>query len=120
MSENLVGKIAVKDLEIRVKKGLYPSELKLENHFKVSAEVRYDPNKLSKGYFLDYEKLADIIQKHMYSNEHLLENIAEQILSTIKSEWPMFKSAQVTIEKLNPSFLYLSIAAVVVEMRIEA
>ena len=119
MSENLVGKIAVKDLELFLIKGLYPSERSLENHFKVSAEVLYDPKQLSKGEFLDYERLAEIIHEQMHSNEHLLENIAGQILSSIKSEWPMFKSAHIKIEKLDPAFRSLSISAVVVEMSIE-
>jgi dihydroneopterin aldolase len=116
MSENLVGKIAVNALQLHIKKGLYASERQIENHFSVSAEVEYDPKSLQNGTYLDYERLAELLSTEMHKDIQLLEQVAQNCLSAIKSEWPFAKGAKVIIEKLNPAFNGLKLASVKVEI----
>jgi dihydroneopterin aldolase len=112
------GVIKVEDFEFHIAKGWHAVEHKVENHFKVSAEVVYDRDLLMQGTFMDYEDLANILRKHMISDTHLLETIAEQILEEIRQKWPFLQSANVIIRKLNPAFSNMKIGAVVVEVSI--
>ncbi len=112
------GIIKVEDFEFHIAKGWHEAEHKVENHFKVSAEVVYEREKLPAGSFLDYEDLAAILKRHMISDTHLLETIAEQILEDIARQWPYIKSARVVIRKLTPAFTHMKIGAVVVERQV--
>ena len=53
MSSHNKGKIGVKNIEFHLRKGLYPSELLVENHFRVSADVCYDVNEIKKDTYLE-------------------------------------------------------------------
>ncbi len=108
--------IAVRNLEIHVKKGLYPSEALVENRFLLSARVSYNPELMSKGDYLNYERLAEILREQMLSDTSLLELVAEHILDHILNEWPQAEQADVRIEKLNPPFSKHKLESVVVEM----
>ncbi len=118
MVQTKTGVIKVEDFEFYIAKGWHKVEHKVENHFKVSAEVIYEKEKLPHGTFLDYEDLVAILKGHMISDVHLLETIAESMLLDIKDKWPFIQSARVVIRKLNPAFSNLKIGAVVVEMSI--
>ena len=116
MVQAQTGVIKVEDFEFYIAKGWHQVEHKVENHFKVSAEVVYERGKLPQGTFLDYEDLVAILKGHMISDVHLLETIAESILQDIGKKWPFIHSSRVVIRKLNPAFAQMRIAAVVVEM----
>lgn len=108
--------IAVRNLEIHVKKGLYPSEALVENRFLLSAKVCYNPDAIAKGEYLNYERLAEILKEEMHSDTSLLELLAEQILDRILKEWPEGELADIRIEKLHPPFKNYNLEAVIVEM----
>lgn len=117
MSSHLKGKIAVKNMDFFLKKGLYPAELLVETRFKVSAEVVYHVNEIKKDSYLNYERLAEMIQIEMHSDINLLEAIAENCLKNILKEWPFAISASIVIEKCHPAFAHLNMEAVLVEMQ---
>jgi dihydroneopterin aldolase len=116
MSSHTKGKIAVKNLEFHLRKGLYPSELLVENHFRVSAIVCYHVNEIKKDTYLNYERLAEIIDLEMRKDINLLESLAENCLKNIMQEWPFAISSSIVIEKLHPAFAKNNMEAVVVEM----
>jgi dihydroneopterin aldolase len=116
MAQGTRGMIKVEDFEFYIAKGWYESEHKVENHFKVTAEVVYDKSQVPKDSFLDYADLVSILKSHMVSNIHLLETIAEHILHDIHQRWPFISSARVQIRKLSPAFVNMKIGALVVEM----
>jgi dihydroneopterin aldolase len=113
---NTKGKIGVKNIEFHLKKGLYPLELLVENHFRVSADVYYHVNEINKDTYLNYERLAEIIHNEMHTDINLLETVAENCLKNIMLEWPFAISSNIVIEKLHPAFSNLNMEAVVVEM----
>lgn len=117
MQTNTEASIAIDGLELTMKKGLYPSEKLLENKFLLSARVGYAPSELKKGEYLNYERLAEIMDAEMKKDVLLLETIAENILNEFLLEWPLAHNAFVRIEKRNPAFSTFRVAAVVVEMR---
>ena len=116
MSSHTKGKIGVKNIEFHLRKGLYPSELLVENHFRVSADVYYHVNEIKKDFYLNYERLAEIIHIEMHKDINLLEAVAENCLKNIMQEWPFAISSSVIIEKLHPAFANYHMEAVVVEM----
>jgi len=116
MSSYTKGKIGVKNIEFHLKKGLYPSELLVENHFRVSAEVHYHVDEIKKDTYLNYERLAEIIHNEMHSDINLLETVTENCLKNIMQEWPFAVSSKIAIEKLHPAFSNFNMEAVVVEM----
>jgi 7,8-dihydroneopterin aldolase/epimerase/oxygenase len=110
------GVIKVEDFEFHIAKGWHEVEHKVENHFKVTAEVVYERESLEAGTFMDYEELTRILKRHMISDTQLLETIAEKIIHDIRHQWPFITSAKVVIRKLNPAFMHMKIGAVVVEI----
>ena len=119
MSSHTKGKIGVKNIEFYLKKGLYPSELLVENHFRVSADVHYHVNEIKKDTYLNYERLAEIIYNEMHMDINLLETVAENCLKNIMLEWPFAVSSNIVIEKLHPAFSNFNMEAVVVEMEMK-
>jgi dihydroneopterin aldolase len=116
MAQGKTGVIKVEDFEFYIAKGWFEAEHKVENHFKVSAEVHYDCDRVPEGVFLDYVDLIGILNAHMISDIHLLEDIAGEILNDTKARWPFIRSAKVQIRKLSPAFSGIRVAAVTVEM----
>ncbi len=51
---------------------------------------------------LNYQEVYNIIREEMGKKSHLLEHVAGRILSAVKTKYPYIKSAQVSIDKLNP------------------
>jgi len=117
MSSHTKGKIGVKNIEFHLRKGLYPSELVVENHFRVSADVCYDVNEINKDTYLNYERLAEIIHIEMHKDINLLETVAENCLKNIMQEWPFAISSSIVIEKLHPAFSNFNMEAVLIDMQ---
>ncbi|MES2616745.1 MAG: dihydroneopterin aldolase [Bacteroidota bacterium] len=110
--------VKVEDLEVYIGKGLYDAERKVENHFKVSAELCYQRSAIGENEFVNYESIAEIIAGQMHSDEKLLENIAFKSLQAMKEKWPFATTCKIIIRKLHPAFTNQVIGAVVVEVSI--
>lgn len=108
--------VKVEDLEVFVAKGLYDAERKLENHFKVTAELCYQQSALGENEFVNYESIAEILTQQMHTEEKLLENIAFKSLEAMKEKWPFAITCKIIIRKLHPAFVNNVIGAVVVEV----
>jgi len=91
-------------LEFFAHHGLHDEEKILGNYFEVSLHVNYpQPEHFhSIDDALDYERLFKIVEQHMLQPTALLETIADNIIITIKQQFPSVLSVSINIIKKNP------------------
>ncbi|MBC7425346.1 MAG: dihydroneopterin aldolase [Bacteroidia bacterium] len=117
---NAIKNITVKmeNLEIIARKGLYETELMVENHFLVSLYVSYDAQILPVPGYINYEILAEICKRNMHANIMMIEETGGLILQEVSTHFDFAGSARVSIHKKNPAFENYRIGSVGVEMEI--
>jgi 7,8-dihydroneopterin aldolase/epimerase/oxygenase len=85
--------------------GLYKEEHKTGNNYEVSLDVSYEEN--GQGFdnirdTISYEVLFAIVKKKMQASSHLLEKVADGIISQVRHEFPQVKAVSISIYKLQP------------------
>jgi 7,8-dihydroneopterin aldolase/epimerase/oxygenase len=96
--------IEVKDMRIYAGHGVHDEEALAGNEFLVSVSVSLQPDGRisSLSETVDYVKLTEIIRTEMKERRQLLESIAQNIASAIRSAFRNTKEVSVNIRKLTP------------------
>ena len=115
-----MGLIQLEGMEFFSHHGYYDEERKIGNKYSVDLEVELDFSEAAANDNLsetaNYETLYAITAKVMGETFHLLEHIADNIISEIKSKFPEIKRVRVKVSKHNPPIKGLcKLASVVLE-----
>lgn len=91
------------DIEIWARIGVHAEEQLVENQLVISVEVNsLQPYK--KGQYLDYEQLLDIVHSVFGHPQKVLEDIAVEIIETIKDRFEApLSSITCKIKKVKPA-----------------
>ncbi len=101
-----MGTITLEGLEFFAYHGFFKEERKIGNKFSVDLTIEVDfseaaqHDKLSAT--IDYGKLYEIVEKIMQKPAKLLEHLAQNIVLTVKTQYPQIKSVEVSVAKHNP------------------
>lgn len=85
--------------------GLFEEEQKTGNEFEVNLAVSYDPgneliDKLAET--VNYASLFALLQEEMQKPRELLETFVMEVADSIHTTWPVIKSIDISLSKLNP------------------
>lgn len=101
--KNQVYSIIAEDIEIWAKIGVHPEEQLVENRLLVTVEVNAS-QPYKKGEYLDYEQILDIVHLVFSHSQKVLEDIAIEIIETIRTRFgASVSSVTCKIKKLNPA-----------------
>ena len=101
-----MGVIEIEGMEFYAYHGHFAEEQIVGNRFIVDLTLSTDCSKAAKSDdladALNYLAAYQIVQEEMLIKSHLLENVAERILSKLYGEFGTIEKAKVKISKLNP------------------
>ena len=87
--------------------GHFPVEQSVGNEFIVDIKIETDHKSAAETDNLDnavnYQLVYNTVKEEMTQVSHLLENVAERILKSLKSKYPAILHAEIKISKINPS-----------------
>lgn len=98
-------KIALHEVKFFAYHGFYPEEQILGNHFLVDVEVGFKSGNIENDEIsntVNYERLHSVLTEEMKQPRKLLETLAQETISKIRSEYPFLEIIKVGIKKLNP------------------
>ncbi len=115
-----MGLILLEGMEFFSHHGYYDEERKIGNKYSVDLEVELDVTAAAKSDRLsetaNYETLYAITAKVMSETLHLLEHIADNIITEIKMKFPEIIRVKVKVSKHNPPIKGLcKMASVILE-----
>lgn len=101
-----MGIVSLEGVEFYSFHGVYDEERKIGNRFSIDIAVESDISLAGKTDSLqdtvDYEVLYKLIAGVMSNPVALLEHLADQIISLVRSTYPTVGKVTVKISKLNP------------------
>ena len=101
-----MGKIAIEGMHFYAWHGYFESEQIVGNDFIVDVEMETDCKKAALSDNLEdalnYQAVYDLVKREMQIKSRLLENVAKRILDAISEQFPLVKSANVKVSKINP------------------
>jgi dihydroneopterin aldolase len=101
--KNEVYSIIAGDIEIWAKIGVHAEEQLVENQLIVTVEV-HSMQPYKKGEYLDYEQILDIVHTVFGHSQKVLEDIAVEIIETIKDRFEApLSSIACKIKKVKPA-----------------
>jgi dihydroneopterin aldolase len=83
--------------------GIHPEERKVMNSFEVNLDVRYQENQTEFEQISDtinYAELYEIIRQKIQVPVFLLEKVCQDIILTIKRQFPQVRNIRISIYKL--------------------
>ena len=105
-STKINGWVGLKGLKIKASVGVYESEksngttLELDLFVFGDLKPAIDSDRIEKSF--NYERLEEIAQAVIQNGNHLLEPVANSILSKVMREFPLIKKARIELKKMNP------------------
>ncbi|MFT5834346.1 MAG: dihydroneopterin aldolase [Cognaticolwellia sp.] len=101
-------KVGLKGVKFYAHHGYYEEEAILGNHYIIDVMVETDFSAASQSDDLaqtvNYEKIYQTCSVIMEKRVKLLEKISEQIIASLKGQYPEIQKISVRIQKLNPPF----------------
>ena len=101
-----MGKIILEGMEFFAYHGCYKEEQIIGTRFSVNLQVETDTLKAEESDHLhdtiSYVHLYQVVKKEMEEKSHLLEHVARRILDSIKRQFPVVTSIDLTVYKMNP------------------
>lgn len=101
-----MGIIKVENIRVFANHGCLSEETKIGSDYRVDLKVKanLEPSSISDqlGDTVDYVFLNRIVREEMYKPTHLLETVAQRIVTRILNEERMVEKVIVKISKLNP------------------
>ena len=101
-----MGIIEIEGMKFRAFHGHFEAERIVGTQFEVYLKIETDCSKAAisdnLNDALNYQTIYELVQKEMKITSHLLENVAQRILDSIKSNFSGIKSTEIKISKLNP------------------
>jgi dihydroneopterin aldolase len=94
--------VSLHGIRIQAPIGLYKEEHVLGNTFEVDVDVWAPTTEGKELPFIDYTILSATVAAAFKEPEQILEALAEKILTSIKSAFPISDKVRVCIRKLNP------------------
>jgi dihydroneopterin aldolase len=96
--------IELKDVRIHANHGLYEGEFKTGNSYQLDLSVCYDEGartfkKLEST--INYVRLYEIVRQRMEIPTHLLEQLCDEIIQEIKTQYPFIQEARISLYKLQ-------------------
>lgn len=101
-----MGLITLENMEFHGYHGCLEHEKTLGNTFIVSVQLELDTLKAGKSDSLEdtlnYQEIYDTIKKEMEIPANLIEHLAQRMIDSLKSTFPIVKSFKLKLSKLNP------------------
>ena len=101
-------KVGLEGIKFYAHHGYYEEEAILGNHYIIDVTVETDFSAASQSDNLtqtvNYEKIYQTCSVIMKKRVKLLEKISEQIIASLKEQYPEIQKISVRIQKLNPPF----------------
>ena len=101
-----MGLIQLENMEFYAYHGCFSEEQIVGNKFLVNLELKTDMSKAQKSDSindaLNYQIAYKVVKEEMAKMSHLLENIADRILSKLYNTFDNLEHAKVKISKMNP------------------
>lgn len=101
-------KVGLEGMKFYAHHGYYKEETVIGNHYIIDVTVETDFSAASQTDDLtqtvNYEKIYETCSAIMAKNVKLLETISEQIIESLKLQYPDIQKITVSIQKLNPPF----------------
>jgi dihydroneopterin aldolase len=101
-------KVGLEGIKFYAHHGYYEEETVIGNHYILDVTVETDFSAASQADDLtqtvNYEKIYQTCSEVMAKNVKLLETISEQIIDSLKLQYPEIRKIIVRIQKLNPPF----------------
>lgn len=107
--------ISAKGIEIYSAMGYYSLEEKVENHFLINVEIRFNQLPLENN-FVNYELIVETVKNEFQNKHQLLENIALNIIHSLNEKSKGEKTITCEIEKINPAFVKQRVKSLSVEI----
>lgn len=99
-------KVGLQGMKFYAHHGYYEEETVIGNHYLLDVTVETDFSAASQADDLaqtvNYEKIYQTCSEVMAKNVKLLETISEQIITSLKLQYPEIQQITVRIQKLNP------------------
>ena len=101
-----MGNIRLEKMQFYAYHGHYPEEKVVGTKFEVDLMMESSLNAAGKSDdlvdTLNYQEAYEVVKEVMGNSYNLLEHIAHQILTNLKSQFSQLEFAQVKISKMNP------------------
>lgn len=101
-----MGIISLEGIEFFAFHGFYEEERRIGNRFTIDVHIEADVTGAgvsdSLADTVDYERVYSLIAEVMKGSSSLLENIAANIIRTVREAYPAVKEITVKVAKLNP------------------
>jgi len=101
-----MGKITLNTIKLFANHGCLEEEGKIGSlyHINLSAWASFKKAAQTDNliHAVDYVHLNKIVKEEMAIRSHLLEHVADRILTRVLKEIPMIKKARVNVAKINP------------------
>lgn len=97
--------VGLKDATFYAFHGYYEEERKMGNHFIINTKITFElPENVSDDlqHTVNYETVYTICKNEMDQSQKLLETVAANIMKAYKINFTALKSAEITINKLQP------------------
>lgn len=96
--------ITIRDLDIYAHHGVYVQERRTGQPFRLQCDLGFDTMDTIRALdeTIDYTLVIDLIRSVMSDPEDLLETVAMKIADRIRSEHPMVRYVDLSIEKSSP------------------
>ena len=101
-------KVGLEGMKFYAHHGYYEEEAVLGNHYIIDVTVETDFSAAGQSDDLaetvNYEKIYQTCSEIMLKRVKLLETISEQIIESLKQQYPEIQKISVRVQKLNPPF----------------
>ena len=99
--------VGIYEVEITAHIGLLPQEKVIDQAYRITAEVEYNPAALmcspdNIGGTISYVEIFDIISKVFAEGADLLETVAMKAAKNLTARFPQIQKGHIDILKLNP------------------
>lgn len=99
--------VGIYDVELTANIGLLPQEKVIDQTYRITAEVEYNPAGLmcspdSIDNTISYVEIFNIVNKVFSEGADLLETVAMKVAQNLSARFPQIQKGHIDILKLNP------------------
>lgn len=102
----MTGIIEIEGMDFFAYHGCFEAEQIVGNKFIVYAQLHYNCSQAADSDniqdALSYQTAYEIIAREMMKNSHLLENVAQRMISALYQSFPQIEYVKIKVSKLNP------------------
>ncbi len=99
--------VKVNQIRLKVPVGFYPEERNMKTEIWINVQIQYNRENIGDelSNVIDYQLIDEILLKQSEKEVHLLETVAENIITDLESSFNQFDIHKISVEITKPQIL---------------